>query len=104
MSTPTTICVDDDFATCQPSITLGTTDDELTRWVDVKMRVVSIQTQCGLSVFQCDFCQRLLHDLLHDKLVHLLHAWSCRIWACVPGHLLAASGFQWLRVLRGDHN
>merc|ERR1740121_2237573 len=88
MGSPTSICVDDNLA----------------GWVDVKVCVVPIQSQGGLSVFQCDFCQGLLHDLLHDELIHLLHAWGCRVWAFVPGHLLAASGLQWLRMLCGDNN
>merc|ERR1712061_420274 len=104
MSSPTSICVDDDLTACQPSITLWTTDDELAGRVDVKVRVVPVQSQGRLSVLQCDFCQCLLHDLLHDKLVHVLHARGCRIRAFVPSHLLAASGLQWLRMLCGDHN
>merc|ERR1719433_261825 len=49
MCSPTTVGVDDDLAARQPCVSLGTTDDELARWVDVKMCVISIQTQCGLS-------------------------------------------------------
>merc|ERR1740121_3150288 len=104
MGSPTSICVDDNLTPCKPSIALWTTDDELPGWVDVKVCVVPIQSQGGLSAFQCDFCQGLLHDLLHDELIHLLHAWGCRVRAPVPGHLLAASGLQWLRMLCGDNN
>merc|ERR1719293_21706 len=104
MSSPTSICVDDDLSACQTSITLWAADDELAGWIDVKVRVIPIQTQGGLSVFQCDFCQRLLHDLLDDELVHLLHARGCRVRALVPSHLLAAGGLQRLRMLCGDHN
>merc|ERR1740121_1868356 len=104
MGSPTSICVDDDLTACKPSIALWTTDDELAGWVDVQVRVVPIQTQGRLSVFQCDFCQGLLHDLLNDKLVHLFHAWGCRVRALVPSHLLATSGLQWLCMLRGDNN
>merc|ERR1740121_2704239 len=104
MGSPTTICVDDNLTACKPSIALWTTDDELAGWVDVQVRVVPIQTQGRLSVFQNDLCQGLLHDLLHDQLVHLLHAWRCRVRAPVPSHLLATSGLQWLCMLRGDNN
>merc|ERR1712187_90065 len=104
MSSPASISVNDDLSACQPSITLWTADDELAGRVDVQMRVVSVQTQGRLSVFQCYFCQCLLHDLLHDKLVHLLHAWGCCVRAFVASHLLAASGRRWFRMLRGDHN
>merc|ERR1719336_2241000 len=104
MGSPASVCVDDDLTACQPSITLWTTDDELAGRVDVKVSVVPIQTQGRLSAFQCYFCQCLLHDLLNDKLVHLLHAWGCCVRALVPSHLLAASGLQWLRMLCGDHN
>merc|ERR1719221_2119642 len=104
MSSPTSIRVNDDLTACQPSVTLWAADDELAGWVDVKVRVVSVQSQGRLSIFQCDFCQRLLHDLLHNKLVYLLHAWGRRVRARVPSHLLAASGLQWLGMLRGDNN
>merc|ERR1711933_633560 len=104
MSSPTSIRVNDDLTACQPSVTLWTTDDELAGWVDVKVRVVPVQSQGRLSVFQCDLCQCLLHDLLHDEFVHLLHAWGCRVWARVPSHLLTTSGLQWLCMLRGDNN
>merc|ERR1719410_131846 len=56
VSSPSTIGVDDDLAACQPSVSLRTTDDELARWVDVKMCVISIQTQRGLSILQGDLC------------------------------------------------
>merc|ERR1719293_401076 len=83
MSSPTSVCVDDDLSACQTSIALWAADDELAGWVDVKVRVVPVQTQGRLSILQCDFCQCLLHDLLHDKLVHLLHTWGCRVRALV---------------------
>merc|ERR1719410_2937787 len=56
VSSPTTVGVDDDLAACQPSVSLRTTDDEFARWVDVKMCVISIQTQRGLSILQGDLC------------------------------------------------
>ena len=35
MSTPTTVCIDNDFTTCNASITLWSTNDEATRWLDM---------------------------------------------------------------------
>merc|ERR1712139_263371 len=41
MSAPTTVGIDNDLAACEPSIALRAADDELPRWVDVKVREIA---------------------------------------------------------------
>merc|ERR1719499_77797 len=100
MGTPTTVGINDNLAAGESGITLGAANDELPGGVDVEVSEVTEQAQSGLAILERDLLQRLLHHLLYDQLVHLLHAWSGGIRAGVAGTLLAPGGFQRLCVLR----
>merc|ERR1712216_767385 len=87
---PTAISIDDDFAPCEPSVSLRATNDELARGVDVHVRVVTVQREGGLTVFQNDFRQGLHHHFLNDEPIHLLHARSSGVRPGVASHFAAA--------------
>merc|ERR1719188_355616 len=100
--TPTAVGVNDDLATSEARIALRPTDDELAGRVDVHVRVVAEERQGRLPILELDFRKRLLDHLLHDELVHLLHARSSHLRTGVSGALLGTLGLERLRVLRGD--
>merc|ERR1712224_600378 len=100
MRTPASICVNDDLTACEASIALRATNDELARWVDVQVRVITVKRQSRLAVLEDDFAQGPPDDLLFNELVHLLHAWCSGIWAGVARNLLFAGSLQWLSMLR----
>merc|ERR1719379_142881 len=104
MSTPATICVDDDFTARQASISLWTSNDELARRIDVKMCMITIQRDCRLAILELDFLKALHNDILLNALVHHLHGWCCHLWPFVSFAFLAALGLGWLGMLCGDHN
>mmetsp|Transcript_24541 Transcript_24541/g.52088 ORF Transcript_24541/g.52088 Transcript_24541/m.52088 type:complete len:274 (-) Transcript_24541:168-989(-) len=104
MRTPAPIGVNDDLAAGEPSVALGTADDKLSRGIDVEVREVAIEGQGGLAILQDDLRERLLHHFLHDELIHLLHARSSLVGACVPRHFRTARGLARLSMLRGDDN
>merc|ERR1712232_983254 len=54
VSTPAAVGVDDDLASSKASITLRATNDELARWVQVQVRVLTVQAQSWSSVLQDD--------------------------------------------------
>merc|ERR1712032_400261 len=104
MCTPTSVRVDDNFAAREASIALRAADDELTRWIDVHVRVVTEQTNCSCATLQFDFLQSLLYNFLHDELVHLVHRRGGGIWTRVARNLFAARRLQWFCVLCRDDN
>merc|ERR1712110_913341 len=83
MCTPTAICVDNDLAASETSISLRSTNDEFAGRVDVQMGVVAVQGQGRFAIFQLDLCECSLDDLFDDQVVHLFHARSNLIFACV---------------------
>merc|ERR1719235_1241177 len=66
--TPASVRIDDDLAPGEPSVTLGTADDELARRVDVEVGVVAVKRECGLAVLQEDLRKCRLHHVLDDRL------------------------------------
>merc|ERR1719330_752387 len=99
MGAPASVGVNDDLAACKPRVTLRAANDELTGGVDVEVREITEQAEGGLAALEHNLCQRLLHHLFHDQLVHLLHAGGGGVWTSVTGDLFAARRFQWLCVL-----
>mmetsp|Transcript_88806 Transcript_88806/g.197346 ORF Transcript_88806/g.197346 Transcript_88806/m.197346 type:complete len:274 (+) Transcript_88806:692-1513(+) len=104
MCAPTPVCVNDDLTAGEPGVALGTADDELSRGVDVEVCEVAIEGEGGLAIFQDDLRKRLLHHFLYDELIHLLHARSSLVRACVARHFRTACGLARLSMLRGNDN
>merc|ERR1719487_1119338 len=104
MGTPATICVDDDLASCEASISLWTSNDKLPGRIDVKGSVITIQGQGRLAILQLDFLKALANHILLNVLVHHLHGRCCHLWSFVSVAFLAALGLAWLCMLRGDDN
>merc|ERR1719197_1702554 len=104
MGAPATICVDDDLAACETSISLWTSNDELARRIDVKVSVLTIQGHCRLAILQLDFLKALANHILLNVLVHHLHGRCCHLWSLVSIAFLAAHGLAWLSMLCGDDN
>merc|ERR1712023_430505 len=103
MSTPATIGVDDDLTSSESCVTLGTSNDELARRIDVQVSVITKESQSGLAILQGDLFQSLLDHMLHNQFVHLFHAGSCHLSTSVASTLLAAHRLQRLGMLRRDH-
>merc|ERR1712079_961763 len=101
MSAPAAIRVNDDLAASEASIALRPTNDELAGRVDMQVRVVTKQRNCGLPVLQHDFLKCLLDDFLDDELVHFLHARGSCVLASVTCNLVTSRGLQGLSMLRG---
>merc|ERR1712159_564227 len=104
MCSPATICVDDNFATSQTSITLRTANDELARRIDVQVSVITEKGERWLSILECDFFQCFLDDLFDNQLIHLLHGGSSGVWARVASDLFASRCFGRLGMLSRDDN
>merc|ERR1740133_786444 len=104
LRTPPAICVDDDLAACEASISLWASNDELPRRIDVKMGVITIQGDCRLAVLELDLLKALHNHILLDLLVHHLHGWRGHLWSLVPITFLAAHGLRWLSMLCRDDN
>merc|ERR1712046_240635 len=104
MGTPSTISVDDDLPTSKSSISLGTTNNELARGIDVEVRVVAIQGQRGFATLQFNLLETFNDHLLHNEVVHIIHAGCNGLFPLPTCHLLAALGLGGLRVLSGDHD
>merc|ERR1712151_242834 len=100
--TPAAIGVDDDLAASEAGVALRTTDDELSRRIDVEVGVVAIEAERRCPALELDLRKGGLDHLLHDCLVHVLHAWSSHLLALVTGALLRALGFQRLGMLGRD--
>merc|ERR1719253_733836 len=94
MRTPATICVNDDLAAWETSISLWASNDELSRRIDVKMGVVTIQGDCRLAVLQLDLLKAFHNHILLDVLVHHLHGWRGHFWPLVALAFLAATAFD----------
>merc|ERR1712086_318700 len=99
---PASVRVDDNLTASQASIALRTTDDKLSRWVDVVMRVGAVQSQRCLAALQLDLRQRSLDHVLFDQLVHFLHRRGSHLWASVACALLGAHCLQGFCVLSGE--
>jgi len=104
MSAPATVCVDDDLATREASISLWASDDELPGGIDVKMGVIAIQRDCRLAILQFDLLKAFHDHILLNVLVHHFHSWRSHLWALVPLAFLAAHSLAWFGVLRGDND
>merc|ERR1711959_245264 len=104
MRTPATVCVDDNLATCEASISLGASNNELSRWINVKMGVITIQGDCRLAVLQNDLLKALHNHILLDVLVHHLHGWCGHFWPLVALTFLGAHSLRRLSMLCGDDN
>mmetsp|Transcript_26063 Transcript_26063/g.67361 ORF Transcript_26063/g.67361 Transcript_26063/m.67361 type:complete len:217 (-) Transcript_26063:348-998(-) len=103
MRTPAAVRVNDDLPAGESGVPLRATDDELTRRVDVHVaRLTVVQRDRWLAVLEDDLLKRLLHDMLHDRLVHVLHGWGSLILASVASDLRLALGLLRLSVLGGD--
>merc|ERR1719408_827881 len=102
MRTPTTVSIDDDFASREAGITLGSANDELAGRIDVQVSVVPKERDGWLAVLEDDFLQGCLDDILNDGLVHVFHAWCSHLRASVSCPLLAAHSLGWLSMLSGD--
>merc|ERR1712100_691380 len=99
MSTPAAISVDDDLTACETCITLGTTNDELARGIDVQMCVVAKERERFLPILQLDLLEGLLDHFFNNQLVHFLHARSGHLRACVACTFLAAHSLGRLSML-----
>merc|ERR1719386_254658 len=104
MSAPATISVDNDLASCEPSVSLWASNDELSRRVDVKMGVITVQRECRLAVLQLDLLKALHNHMLLDILVHHLHGRRSHLCSPVALAFLAALSLRWLSVLRRNDN
>merc|ERR1719267_291053 len=104
MRTPATICIDNDLAPCEARITLRSTDDELAGRIDVQVSVVSKEGDGWLTVLEDDFLKGCLDNILHNGLVHILHAWCSHLRASVSCTFLSAHSLRWLGVLCGDEH
>mmetsp|Transcript_63861 Transcript_63861/g.169047 ORF Transcript_63861/g.169047 Transcript_63861/m.169047 type:complete len:316 (+) Transcript_63861:590-1537(+) len=102
MSAPTSVSVDDDFSSRQTSVSLRSTDDELSGRVDVQMYCGIVQCHRWLPILEDNFLECLPDHLLFDQLVHISHAGSRLFGTRIPRNLLASNGLQRLRVLGGD--
>merc|ERR1712205_63432 len=104
MCTPPTVCVDDDLAPSETSIALRATNDEFARRVDVKVRVIAIESNSRLSILQDDLVECPPDHLLLNQPVHFLHAGCCCIWTGVPGNLCSSRSLQRFGMLGRNHN
>merc|ERR1719473_1525270 len=104
MRTPATICVDNDLAACEASISLWPSNDKLSGRIDVKMGMVSIQGDRRLAILQLDLLKTLHNHVPLNIFVHHFHCWCCHLWSLVALALLAAQGLRWLSMLRRDDN
>mmetsp|Transcript_30132 Transcript_30132/g.86786 ORF Transcript_30132/g.86786 Transcript_30132/m.86786 type:complete len:315 (-) Transcript_30132:61-1005(-) len=104
MRAPSSVGVDDDLPAGEAGVALRAADDELAGGIDMQVRVITEECKGGLPVLEDDLPQGLLHHLLHDQLVHLVHRGRRGVGARVALDLLLARGLQGLRMLRGDHH
>mmetsp|Transcript_63424 Transcript_63424/g.115764 ORF Transcript_63424/g.115764 Transcript_63424/m.115764 type:complete len:217 (-) Transcript_63424:47-697(-) len=104
MRTPASVSVNDNLPTSEAGIALWSSDDKFARRVDVQVRVITKQSQGWLAILQSDFFKCLLDNLLHDELVHLLHAGRLHVRACVTSTLRATCCLARLCMLGGNHN
>jgi hypothetical protein len=87
------------FPPSQTSVALRSTDDELARRVEIKMRCYFVEERQGSrTIFQIDASHCLLMTFFQDGCIHIRHAWSCHIWPCVASDFLAPRGLQRLRM------
>merc|ERR1719158_1285561 len=104
MRTPATICVNDDLAARETSISLWPSNDELARRIDVKMGVIAIQGNCRLSVLQLDLLKALHNHVLLNVLVHHLHGWCSHLRSLIALAFLATHSLRWFSMLCRDDN
>mmetsp|Transcript_20892 Transcript_20892/g.35922 ORF Transcript_20892/g.35922 Transcript_20892/m.35922 type:complete len:345 (-) Transcript_20892:24-1058(-) len=111
MSSPSSICVNDDLASSKASISLGSTNDELSRGVQVDVAIIPVvKRQCTLSILQSDGFQSLHNDVIMDEFVHLSHGWGSLLLAS-PGRAVVltvllnrALRLRWLSMLSRDED
>merc|ERR1712113_610555 len=104
MRTPSTIGIDDDLSARESSVTLRTANDEFARRVDMQMSVISVQRNRGFPIFQNDFFQSFLDNLLHNQFVHFLHGWRRGVWSGVSSNFLATRRLARLSMLSGNNH
>ena len=86
------VCIHNDLASRQAAVPLRTTDDKITRWVDMEQRV-GVQPLCGKSRFDNFPAYRLAEVFLRDIGVVLrrehngFHALGFAIGAVAHGEL-----------------
>merc|ERR1711862_988174 len=88
MSTPASICIDDNLSAGEARITLRATNDKFARWVDVQMCVVTEECERGLTILQDDLFEGRLDHIFYNCFVHVLHAWRSHLGTCVACALL----------------
>mmetsp|Transcript_27028 Transcript_27028/g.49183 ORF Transcript_27028/g.49183 Transcript_27028/m.49183 type:complete len:285 (-) Transcript_27028:102-956(-) len=111
MGTPSSVGVNDDLASSQAGISLRSTDDELSRWVDVEVASGTVVDAHGrLTGLELDGLQSGNDNLLVDEFVHFFHGGSDHLFSSVgptvvlSALLLRALGLERLSVLSGDDN
>mmetsp|Transcript_7507 Transcript_7507/g.9789 ORF Transcript_7507/g.9789 Transcript_7507/m.9789 type:complete len:260 (+) Transcript_7507:249-1028(+) len=111
MGTPSSVGIDNNLTTSQTGITLGTTNDELSRWVDVQVACGTVvDRERTVTALKLDGLEGGLDDVFVNEFIHFLHGRGNNICAFIFATVVFAvlfsrtRGFEWFSMLCGDDN
>jgi len=111
VGTPSSVGVNDDLTSGEAGISLGSSNDEFSRGVDVEVAGFTIvDGKGGFTGLELDAFEGGLDDILVDEFVHFLHGGSDLFIALVlatvvlSGLFFGTLGLEGLGVLGGDDN
>ena len=111
VGSPSSVGINDDLTSGKTGISLGSSNDELSRGVDVEVAGGAVvDGESGFSGLELDALEGGNNDVLVDELVHLFHGGGDNFFALVlatvvlSGLFLGTLGLEGLGVLGGDNN
>mmetsp|Transcript_7007 Transcript_7007/g.10329 ORF Transcript_7007/g.10329 Transcript_7007/m.10329 type:complete len:321 (-) Transcript_7007:6-968(-) len=109
MCSPSTVGINDNLTSGKAGISLGSSNNELSRGVQVNMTVITaVDGKSSLSVLKGDRFQSLDNDVIMDKIIHFSHGGSNLFITSVGGTVVlsillgSALGLSGLSMLSGD--
>mmetsp|Transcript_2033 Transcript_2033/g.4586 ORF Transcript_2033/g.4586 Transcript_2033/m.4586 type:complete len:428 (-) Transcript_2033:117-1400(-) len=111
VGSPSTVSINDNLTSGKTGITLGSTNDELSRGINVKVAsIAAVNAQSRFTVLELDGLESGDNDVLVDEFVHFFHGGSNHFLSSVlstvisSGLFLGTLGLEWFGVLSGNDN